>query len=67
MNPFLLGHLPRSRPIVVGHRGVPLLHQENTLAGIRRAIAFGIPAVEIDVQLTKDRRAVVIHDHPLYR
>lgn len=64
MNPFLLG---KPRPIVVGHRGVPLLHQENTLAGIRRAIELGIPAVEIDVQLTKDRRAVVIHDHPLYR
>jgi glycerophosphoryl diester phosphodiesterase len=64
VNPFLLG---KPRPIVVGHRGVPALHQENTLAGIRRAIALGIPAVEIDVQLTKDRRAVVIHDHPLDR
>lgn len=64
MNPFLLG---KSRPIVVGHRGVPALHQENTLAGIRRAIAFGVPAVEIDVQLTKDRRAVVLHDHDLRR
>ncbi len=64
MNPFLLG---KPRPIVVGHRGVPALHQENTLAGIRRAISFGIPAVEIDVQLTKDGRAVVIHDHPLQR
>ena len=33
VNPFLIGkHLP----IVVGHRGVPKLHQENTLAGFKR-------------------------------
>ena len=64
MNPFLLG---KPRPIVVGHRGVPALHQENTVAGFRRALSFGIPAVELDVQLTKDRRAVVLHDDDLRR
>jgi glycerophosphoryl diester phosphodiesterase len=64
MNPFLGG---KPRPIVVGHRGVPVLHQENTLAGFRRAIALGVPAVELDVQLTKDRRAVVLHDDDLRR
>src|SRR5262245_34644403 len=64
MNPFLRG---KARPIVVGHRGVPALHQENTLAGVRRAMSFGIPAVELDVQLTKDRRAVVLHDDDMRR
>ncbi|MBA3500938.1 MAG: glycerophosphodiester phosphodiesterase [Myxococcota bacterium] len=64
MNPFLLG---KPRPIVVGHRGVPARHQENTLAGFRHAISLGIPAVELDVQLTKDRRAVVLHDDDLRR
>ncbi|MEJ7604662.1 MAG: glycerophosphodiester phosphodiesterase [Kofleriaceae bacterium] len=63
-NPFLA---PKRRPIVVGHRGVPVLHQENTLAGFRRAIALGIPAVELDVRLTADRRAVVLHDNHLER
>ncbi|MBS1124441.1 MAG: glpQ [Deltaproteobacteria bacterium] len=63
-NPFLLG---KHRPMVVGHRGVPLLHQENTLAGFRRAVALGIPAIELDVRLTADRRAVVLHDHSLRR
>ena len=53
-NPFLVG---KARPIVVGHRGVPTLHQENTLAGFRRAIQLGIPAIELDVQLTKDIEA----------
>src|SRR5262245_6456575 len=63
-NPFLAA---KTRPIVVGHRGVPKLHQENTLAGFRRAIELGVPAVELDVRLTADRRAVVLHDRDLAR
>lgn len=63
-NPFLAG---KQRPIVVGHRGVPALHQENTMAGFRRAVALGVPAVELDVRLTRDRRAVVLHDLELER
>jgi glycerophosphoryl diester phosphodiesterase len=63
-NPFLAG---KNKPIVVGHRGVPALHQENTLAGFRRAVQLGIPAIELDVQLTKDRKAVVLHDGHLGR
>jgi glycerophosphoryl diester phosphodiesterase len=63
-NPFLA---PKGRPVVVGHRGVPKLHQENTLAGFRRAVALGIPAVELDVRLTRDGRAVVCHDSYLHR
>ncbi|HEY5924436.1 MAG TPA: glycerophosphodiester phosphodiesterase family protein, partial [Kofleriaceae bacterium] len=63
-NPFMIG---KKKPIVVGHRGVPALHQENTLAGFKRALQLGVPAVELDVQLTKDRRAVVFHDAHLRR
>jgi len=64
-NPFLAPG--KARPLVVGHRGVPLLHQENTLAGFRRAVELGIPAVELDVRLTADRRAVCVHDDDLAR
>ena len=63
-NPFLRG---KQRPVVVGHRGVPALHQENTIAGFKRAVSLGVPAVECDVQLTKDKQAVVIHDSHLER
>lgn len=63
-NPFLAG---KARPIVVGHRGVPHLHQENTLAGFRRAVSLGLPAVELDVRLTKDRIPVCVHDTDLER
>ena len=43
-NPFLG---IKARPLVVGHRGVPTLHQENTLAGFRRAVELGVPAIEL--------------------
>lgn len=63
-NPFLAAKQP---PVVVGHRGVPILHQENTLAGFRRAVALGVPAIELDVRLTRDHQAVVLHDLELSR
>ena len=63
-NPFLAA---KQKPLVVGHRGVALLHQENTLAGFRRAVELGIPAIELDVRLTRDGVAVVFHDPTIYR
>ena len=64
VNPFLPG---KPRPLVVGHRGVPILHQENSLAGFRRAVELGVPAIELDVRLTADGVAVVLHDDDLGR
>ena len=64
VNPFLAA---KQKPLVVGHRGVPHLHQENSLAGFRRAVALGIPAIELDVRLTRDGVAVVFHDPTLFR
>ncbi|MEM6452528.1 MAG: glycerophosphodiester phosphodiesterase [Cyanobacteria bacterium P01_D01_bin.105] len=49
-------------PLVLGHRGVPEEHQENTMAGFKRAIALGLDGVELDVFLTKDNKLVVFHD-----
>ncbi|MEO6776536.1 MAG: glycerophosphodiester phosphodiesterase [Kofleriaceae bacterium] len=63
-NPFLAR---KQRPLVVGHRGVPRLHPENTLAGFRRAVELGVPAIELDVRLTRDGQAVVFHDPDLHR
>ena len=58
-NPWLA---EKQRPLVVGHRGVQTLHQENTLAGFKRAVALGIDAIELDVRISRDGRAVVFHD-----
>lgn len=64
VNPFLAS---KRCPMVVGHRGVIARHQENTLAGFRRAVELGVPAIELDVLLTSDGRAVVLHDSDLRR
>jgi len=51
-----------SLPLILGHRGVPEEHPENTMAGFQRAIELGIDGVELDVFLTKDNKLVVFHD-----
>jgi glycerophosphoryl diester phosphodiesterase len=50
------------RPLVIGHRGAPLLAPENTLESFAAAIAAGADAVELDV----GRGLVVAHsEHEL--
>jgi glycerophosphoryl diester phosphodiesterase len=46
----------------MGHRGAAAYEPENTLRSIRTALAMGVAAVEVDVQLTKDGELAVIHD-----
>lgn len=53
-----------ARPEVIGHRGSPRDHRENTLASFRRAFDVGANAVELDVHGTVDG-AVVIHHDPV--
>jgi glycerophosphoryl diester phosphodiesterase len=57
----------KKRPLVLGHRGAPWLHQENSLAGLRRALELGADGVEFDVFLTRDDKVVVFHDEELER
>ena len=58
---------PWPYPRVVGHRGGGTLAPENTLAGIRKAAAVGLGAVEFDVMLSADNVPVLIHDETLER
>ena len=44
-----------------------MLAPENTLAGIRKAAALGLGAVEFDVMLSADNVPVLIHDETLER
>lgn len=55
------------RIITQGHRGARGVLPENTLAGIAHALDAGIDRIEIDVNLSKDDRLLVVHDettHP---
>ncbi len=49
-------------PLIIAHRGESFDAPENTLASIGLAWERNDDAVEIDVQLSKDKHIVVIHD-----
>src|SRR5438552_3255312 len=49
-------------PELIAHRGASHDAPENTLAAIQLAWRQNADAVEVDVQLSKDRHLVVIHD-----
>jgi len=55
------------RPLVLGHRGVPRLEPENTLASFRRAVELGADGLELDLRLSRDGELLVIHDATLGR
>ncbi len=52
----------RSRPLLLGHRGVRVGARENTLEAFRRAMEAGLDGVEFDVQRSADGALVVYHD-----
>src|SRR6266699_2476166 len=47
----------------VAHRGGSRLAPENTLAAFRNALTLPIDALELDVHMSRDGHAVVIHDN----
>lgn len=55
-------HTLLRKPLVVGHRGVPSLKDENTLEGAIEAVKLGADAVENDIYITKDNHLVIMHD-----
>jgi len=58
------------RPIAIGHHGVgpyedplpPGLPRENTVESVEQAYHLGARVVEVDVQLTADKKLAVFHD-----
>jgi glycerophosphoryl diester phosphodiesterase len=51
----------------IGHRGAAGKRPELTLPSFEHAIELGVDMIELDVQLTRDRRLVVLHDLDLGR
>lgn len=49
------------------HRGSLTEAPENTVSAMKKAIAHDIQGIELDVQLTKDDRLVLIHEHHVRR
>lgn len=61
-------HIPQTYQTKIwGHRGASGYAPENTLEAFQLAVEMGVDGVELDVQLTKDRQIVVIHDEVIER
>lgn len=56
----MLTSLPQ--PIIFAHRGASAHAPENTLAAFELALAHNADAIELDVKLSADGHAIVIHD-----
>jgi len=52
---------------ICAHRGANNTHPENTIAAFKEAIRLGVHMIEFDVQLSKDRELIVIHDKTVDR
>jgi glycerophosphoryl diester phosphodiesterase len=53
--------------VIVAHRGASSTHPENTLEAFRAAVDVGADFIELDVRLTADHVAVVLHDADVSR
>lgn len=49
------------------HRGCSYAYPENTLQAFEAACRYPITGIELDIQLSKDRKIVVIHDEKVDR
>lgn len=53
--------------LVSGHRGICALYPENTMVSFRAAVEADVDNIEMDLNVTRDGRLVVIHDTTLDR
>jgi glycerophosphoryl diester phosphodiesterase len=51
----------------IAHRGASGTRPELTMGAFERALDIGVDMIELDVQLTRDRKLVVLHDRDLGR
>jgi glycerophosphoryl diester phosphodiesterase len=58
---------PAGRPWLIAHRGASAYAPENTVPAFRLAADQKATFVEFDVQLTRDRQIVCLHDESLER
>jgi glycerophosphoryl diester phosphodiesterase len=58
---------PAHKPWLIAHRGASAYAPENTIPAFQLAAAQGATFVEFDLQLTKDRQIVCLHDNSLER
>lgn len=47
---------------IEGHRGARGLMPENSIMGMKKAIDLGVTTLEMDAQITKDKKVILAHD-----
>ena len=47
---------------IFGHRGCRGIYTENTIEGFKKAIAFGVDGIELDVVVNKNQELVISHE-----
>lgn len=57
----------RAEILVAGHRGIKTFYPENTLLSFKKALELKVDMIEFDLNLTKDKQIVIIHDNTLER
>ena len=50
------------RSFYFAHRGAPWIEKENSIMSFSRAIELGCKGLEMDVQITKDKKLIIYHD-----
>lgn len=68
-SPFLFsqGEIKLPERGICAHRGANETHPENTLAAFKEAVRLGAHMVEFDVQITKEKYLVIMHDKSVDR
>lgn len=54
-------------PFIAAHRGLPNGYNENSVSGVKAAIAAGATHLELDGYLTRDNRIALMHDYTIDR
>ena len=60
-------HTTRKLPMRFAHRGLVQHAPENTIDAFRAAVEYGCEGIELDVRLSKDGVAIVVHDGSMTR
>lgn len=60
-------HTTRKLPMRFAHRGLVQHAPENTIDAFQAAVEYGCEGIELDVRLSKDGVAIVVHDGSMTR
>ena len=68
MEPILKFITNSTKPLNIAHRGGMALYPENTLTGFHASVdKYKVDMLEMDLQLTRDEKVIVLHDDSLDR